>query len=76
MSTQPIAERAYLIWENMDRPEGRALEHWLRAEAELAGGGSSAKTDALGHASPSGPRQEDLIRSRGPPELRLLLPDS
>jgi len=29
------AERAYLIWEQMGRPEGQALEHWLRAEAEL-----------------------------------------
>ena len=36
MTTQAIAERAYLIWENMGRPEGMALEHWLRAEAELA----------------------------------------
>jgi len=30
------AERAYLIWEQMGRPEGQALEHWLRAEAELS----------------------------------------
>jgi hypothetical protein len=30
------AERAYLIWEQMGRPEGQALEHWLKAEAELA----------------------------------------
>src|SRR6266540_3234335 len=31
-----VAERAYLIWEQMGRPEGQALEHWLRAETELA----------------------------------------
>ena len=39
MSTQEshsIAERAYLIWEQMGHPEGQALEHWLRAEAEVA----------------------------------------
>jgi len=30
------AERAYRIWEQMGRPEGQELEHWLRAEAELA----------------------------------------
>jgi Protein of unknown function (DUF2934) len=36
MSPQAIAERAYLIWENTGRPEGQALEHWVRAEAELA----------------------------------------
>jgi hypothetical protein len=36
LTTQAIAERAYLIWENTGRPDGQALEHWLRAEAELA----------------------------------------
>ena len=39
MSTQQshnIAERAYLIWEQMGRPDGQALEHWLRAETALA----------------------------------------
>jgi hypothetical protein len=32
-----VAERAYHIWEADGRPEGAALDHWLRAEAELAG---------------------------------------
>jgi hypothetical protein len=31
-----IAERAYFIWEQTGRLDGRALEHWLQAEAELA----------------------------------------
>jgi hypothetical protein len=35
-ASQSIAERAYLIWEQTGRPEGKALEHWLRAEAEVA----------------------------------------
>jgi hypothetical protein len=35
-----IAARAQEIWEEDGRPEGRAEEHWLRAEAELAGIGS------------------------------------
>jgi len=30
-----IAERAYYLWEESGRPEGRALEHWLEAEAAL-----------------------------------------
>jgi hypothetical protein len=34
-ASHSIAERAYLIWEKMGRPEGQALEHWLRAEAEV-----------------------------------------
>ena len=31
-----ILERAYAIWEEEDRPEGKDREHWLRAEAEIA----------------------------------------
>ena len=32
---QIIRERAYAIWEEEGRPEGRHLDHWLRAEAEI-----------------------------------------
>ena len=35
-----IAARAQEIWEDEGRPNGRAEEHWLRAEAELAAIGS------------------------------------
>jgi DUF2934 family protein/glycosyl transferase family 5 (putative starch synthase catalytic subunit) len=31
-----IQRRAYLIWEREGHPEGKALEHWRRAEAEIA----------------------------------------
>lgn len=30
-----IAKRAYTLWELEGRPAGKALEHWLRAEAEF-----------------------------------------
>jgi hypothetical protein len=30
-----IHERAYAFWEQEDRPDGRDVEHWLRAEAEI-----------------------------------------
>jgi hypothetical protein len=33
---QHIRERAYQIWEEAGRPEGKAVEHWLQAEAEIA----------------------------------------
>lgn len=33
-----IQKRAYEIWEDEGRPEGRADEHWLRAEHELRSG--------------------------------------
>ena len=31
-----IRERAYAIWEQDGRPEGRSLDHWSRAEAEIS----------------------------------------
>lgn len=45
MSTAPMPELgkqmetsrlAYRIWEAEGKPDGRDLEHWLKAEAELA----------------------------------------
>jgi len=30
-----VRERAYLIWVEEGRPDGRALDHWLRAKWEL-----------------------------------------
>lgn len=30
-----IQERAYALWEEECCPEGRALDHWLCAEAEI-----------------------------------------
>jgi hypothetical protein len=32
---EEISRRAQEIWEDEGRPEGRAEEHWLRAEAEI-----------------------------------------
>jgi Protein of unknown function (DUF2934) len=39
---QAIRARAFALWEADDRPEGRELEYWLRAEQELAPGQSVA----------------------------------
>ena len=33
---QAIRERAYALWEQDGRPEGRSLAHWFKAEAELS----------------------------------------
>ena len=33
---ETIAVRAYQIWETAGRPDGRDLEHWSSAEAELS----------------------------------------
>ena len=47
IESHSTAERAYRIWEQMGRPEGQALEHWLMAEAEVASepAASPAKTE-------------------------------
>ena len=31
-----IRERAYEIWERTGRPDGKAVEHWLQAQTEIA----------------------------------------
>jgi hypothetical protein len=36
MNTEDIARRAYGIWETAGQPQGKALDHWLQAESELA----------------------------------------
>ena len=36
MNTEAIARRAHTIWEMAGRPNGKAVEHWLQAEGELA----------------------------------------
>jgi hypothetical protein len=33
-TTEIIRTRAYEIWQAEGQPDGRALEHWCRAEAE------------------------------------------
>lgn len=35
---QEIREVAYRLWEQAGRPEGRALEFWLKAETAAAAG--------------------------------------
>lgn len=35
-STGSVEARAYEIWLEEGRPEGKALEHWLRAEEEIS----------------------------------------
>ena len=30
-----VRERAYAIWERENRPEGKHLDHWLCAQAEI-----------------------------------------
>lgn len=41
-----VRERAYAIWESEGCPEGREVEHWLRAEAEVAAEEQEAAQEA------------------------------
>ncbi len=47
-----VRERAYEIWEREGCPEGKADEHWRKAEAEIAaeerGGEQEAKLESEG----------------------------
>jgi hypothetical protein len=51
-----IRERAYAIWEREGRPHGKDLEHWRRAEAEIAAGerppGATGDDGAVAAAEP------------------------
>lgn len=47
-----IQRRAYLLWERDGRPEGRSLDHWLRAEAEI---GAQRQSPAAASAAPIPP---------------------
>ena len=53
-----IAERAYLIWEQTGRPEGRALEHWLQAEAEMSAQPAPAAPSSKAAAGPKPARRK------------------
>ena len=35
ITTEIISARAYTLWEQAGRPQGRDLEYWLQAEAQL-----------------------------------------
>jgi Protein of unknown function (DUF2934) len=40
---QAIRERAYEIWEEEGRPDGKDLDHWRRAELEISSADEAAK---------------------------------
>jgi hypothetical protein len=35
VSEEAMRQRSYEIWQLQGRPDGKALEHWLQAKAEL-----------------------------------------
>ena len=52
---EEIRHRAYVLWHEDGCPEGRAMDYWLRAEAEL--NGVPAGGEAVAHAADEPPVQ-------------------
>jgi hypothetical protein len=45
---ETVRRRAYMLWEEAGRPEGRSVEFWLAAEMDILGKfGSSVRVDPL-----------------------------
>ena len=57
-----IMERAQRLYESQGRPEGKALEHWLRAENELI-----AESKAQAGLLPANPPRANLQPARRQP---------
>ena len=63
-----IRERAYRLWEAQGRPEGRDMELWLAAEAEVAGeAGPKVPASAPARRKPTnGEAASKPVRARKP----------
>lgn len=48
-----ISSRAQQIYEREGRPEGKAMEHWLQAEAQLTAQRKSEASQAAAKSTPS-----------------------
>jgi len=63
-----VKARAYALWENEGRPDGRHLEHWLRASQELAGS-ERAATPPKAVGAP-GDAVRGTVRRAGKPKTK------
>lgn len=63
ITADAISRRAYELWEQEGRPEGRHLEHWLRAEQDLSG--ARRKSDDVSAPAPVTPAQTDVQPLQG-----------
>jgi hypothetical protein len=57
--TDEIRDRAYLLWEQAGRPEGRSEEFWFLAQQEMYGGAATS----------DGPEGAMLPPAEEPPEV-------
>ena len=54
MDTERIRQRAYEIWDQEGRHEGRAEEHWLQAERDLAASGADGANETVTNGAAGG----------------------
>ncbi len=55
-----IQRRAYAIWEQEGRPDGKHDEHWRRAAEEMHGlEDAPSKTSKPAHVAPAGRKDND-----------------
>jgi hypothetical protein len=59
---QVVERRAYAIWENEGRPDGRHLEHWQQALTQIEGEKEAPQTPA--DAAPGGAVPANAIPAR------------
>ncbi|MDE1995763.1 MAG: DUF2934 domain-containing protein [Rhizobiaceae bacterium] len=64
---QKQRERAYKIWEEEGRPDGRHLDHWQRADDQHEATEKVAEESADAHHP--APRKEQKTTSAAPPPL-------
>lgn len=58
---EEIADLAHFIWQREGRPEGRADDHWARAERTLRSGETREATVALEREIPMPGNSERLL---------------
>lgn len=64
ISETEIRKRSYYIWEREGRPDGRHLDHWLMAQAELDAEGK-ARARAPRRAAKASPKADGAAKSTG-----------
>ena len=62
---EKIRQLAYDLWESGGRPEGREMEFWLRAEAEIAAGKPPAAAKSAKAKAPVAPKAAPAKGPRG-----------
>ena len=61
-----IRQRAFELWEDAGRPEGREYTHWLQARLEITGERPASRDEQIGRPPPpDGPVADD--RGDAPP---------